>query len=237
MRKLFLTTITILVLSFNMVGQATPNYLVSASKYELACGDVIQAGTSVSIDTLVISCFQTLLLQDNATFRVGTVVWDKGPNATWTDEVVRFMYGDIGWPEGGPDPTKTIVEIPREDMDGNTYIDYRYDTDTDPEVIWETCMPTGIIGDPNVTMTYYELCPDITLGDEEYVLSPENEMLLECVIWNVNGIEMHRGKFSEIFNGDCGVGCLDYKFWNKLLLIEFRTPEGIRIRVKRIYVR
>ena len=52
---------------------------------------------------------------------------------------------------------------------------------------------------------------------------------------------MYRGKFSGIFNGDCGTACLQEQFWNKVLLIQFNTLDGngklLRINVKRIYVR
>lgn len=220
---------------------AVSNYLTDSPMHVLECGDVIQKGTTVTIDTLVLTCMQTLLLQDNSTLNVGHVIWFPDENSDWSDETARFMYGDVGWDEGQDFTGVTIDTIARQDMNGYAYNDYRLSTDVNPVVNFTNCRPTGIIGDPNVDINYTEWCPDITLGDEEFVVTPANERLLDCTIWNMNGIEMYTGPFDGIFHGNCGNECLDYLYWNKVLLIEFRTNDAngkpIRIRVKRIYVR
>lgn len=218
------------------------NYLVDSPRHVLQCGDVIQKGTTVTIDTLVLTCFQTLLLQDNAVLNVGHVEWYPDDNADWTSETARFMYGDVGWGETGRPTDESLIEIiQRADENGFEYQDERLITDVNPIVNFLECRPTGIIGDPNVDIEFTEYCPDITLGDEEFVVTPENELDLDCTIWSMTGQEMYKGVFSGIFNGSCGVGCLDEYYWNKVLLIEFRSPDAngnlIRIRVKRIYVR
>ena len=220
---------------------SSQNYLTSSSRHVLECGDVIKKGTTVSIDTLVLTCMQTLLLQDNSTLNIKHVVWFGDENSDWTSETARFMYGDVGWEENQDFTGVTIDTIPRSDINGFAYNDYRLSTDRDPIVNFTECRPTGIIGDPNVEIIYGEYCPDITLGDEEFVVSPENERDLDCTIWSMTGQEMYKGPFDGIFHGNCGNECLDYLYWNKVLLIEFRALDGngklVRIRVKRIYVR
>lgn len=240
MRKFILFVILWLV-SWMAFAQATPNYLVDSERHILQCGDVIKKGTTVTIDTLVMTCMQTLLLQDNSTLNIGHVEWFPDENSDWTDETARFMYGDVGWDENQDFTNVTIDTIYRQDMDGYAYMDYRLSTDTDPVVNFINCRPTGIIGDPNVFINWDEYCDDIVLGDEEFVVTPENELDLDCVIWNMLGQELFRGKFRDIFYGDCGTACLKELFWNKVLLIQFSTVDDngklLRVNVKRIYVR
>lgn len=220
-------------------AQVTPNYLQSTSKHVLNCGDVIEYGTTVNIDTLVLSCSQTLLLQDNSVLNVKKVIWFDDPSVARGDELVRLMYGDIGFRD-----TIAGVKIDtlyREDDYGYAYMDYRPSTDYNPVVNFLECRPTGIFGDLNVDINYSELCPDVILDDEQFVVTPENELNLDCTIWDMKGAQLYQGKFSGIFGGDCGVRCLKELFWNQVLLIEFRYQDGndklMRIRAKRIYVR
>lgn len=232
-------TITIMLL-LGVFTSSAQTYLTDSPRHVLECGDVIKKGSTVTIDTLVLTCMQTLLLQDNSTLNVKHVVWFGDENADWTSETARFMYGDVGWDEN-TDFSVGIDTIRRTDMNTFDYNDYRLTTDRNPVVNFTECRPTGIIGDPNVDIIFGEYCPDITLDDEEFVVSPENERDLDCTIWSMTGQEMYTGPFDGIFHGNCGAECLDYLYWNKVLLIEFRTLDGngklIRIRVKRIYVR
>lgn len=222
-------------LSMNAFAQAEPNYLKDSKRHYLECGDVVEKNSIVNIDTLVVSCSNVLLLQDNAILNVKTVVFELGANATLDDEIVRFVYGDVSW-DATHDPNAATVQIQRVDMDGYAYTDERYATDKDPVVNFLTCKPSGAFFDPNVQHTFTSQCHD-EIGDDEFVVDATTEMGLDCIIWSMTGQEMYRGKFSGIFGGSCGVKCLQEQFWNKVLLIEFALPDGQRIRTKRIYVR
>jgi len=251
----FIIFVVLWLLSWAMFAQAAdggdveteafPNYLTDSPRHVLQCGDIVQKGTTVTIDTLVITCMQTLLLQDNSTLNVGHVEWYKDENATWEEETARFMYGDVGWSQDDLDAIASGVKIDSIEryatFDDFLYYDKRLETDVDPVVNFLECRPTGIIGDPNVVINYSEYCDDITLDDDEVVVDAETELDLDCVIWDMNGRELHRGRFGDIFYGDCGVACLQELFWNKVLLIRFAsvTDEGkvLYVNVKRIYVR
>ena len=143
------------LMSWVMFAQATPNYLVDSERHVLECGDVIQKGSTVTIDTLVLTCMQTLLLQDNSTLNVNHVVWFPDADTDWKDENVRFMYGDVGW-DVLPDAGSVIDTIYQEDMNGYAYVDYRLSTDVNPIVNFNNCRPTGIIGHKNVDINWDE---------------------------------------------------------------------------------
>ncbi len=197
--------------------------------FTVMCGPEYIIRKDTTVNNLIFECNKTLLIQDNATLHVrGRIIGEQG----------RIVYGDKGWEPGfTPEPSQ-IDSLQQFDMDGYEYYDKRLKTDVNPRIIVdEGCVPQDLWVGPYVDIDQYEFCPDLTLGDGEWVIDREFEMNLDCIIWNMNGIEMYRGPFSGIFDGDCGPECLNYLYWNKVLLIQFTTENGERINVKRIYVR
>ena len=215
MRKLLL--FLLLILSFNFAS-AQDNLTVE-------CGvSQVPKDLKISIDNLIVDCSKSLLLQDNAVLTIKGEVIGEG---------LRMLYSDVG------DTIHTLdeqVKMNRTDIDGNPYIDYRMPNDVNPLVVFEKCMPYGIYVGEHVDVQYSSLCEE-TLGDGEVLGSIEDEMLLDCIIYNFSGQKLYEGKFSGIFNGGCGVKCLSEDYWNLLLLIQFQLDGGRKVNSKRIYVR
>jgi len=215
---------------------AQSNYIESADIHYLSCGDVVAKGSTVHVETLVIDCFTTILMQDNSVLTIGQVIFEPRAEADWTDEIFRVRYGDVGWDGDRPTDESLITKLPRTDRFDYQWEDERLVSDVNPKIVFLTCMPTGYWGDQYVDVEYTEYC-EIVLNDEEYVVSEEDELSLDCVIYDMKGAELYRGVFGGIFTGDCGYDCLNEEFYNQVLLIRFFTDAGIPISVKRIYLK
>ena len=193
---------------------------ISQTKVDLVCGYTVPYGQTVTIDTLNMSCAQTILVQDNSKLIIKNVVG--------TGEL-HFRYGDIY--EEVADRS-TLIELVQKDIDGNFYTDYRLPTDVNGQVTFECTPKLPVIVGDYVNVELGIPCEDYELVDDYPI---ENEQNLECIVFDFNGREIYRGVYSGLFRNDCGT-CIQDGLENKVLIIRFINGKN-SYTTKRLFYR
>lgn len=171
------------------------------------CGLIIKKGETVVVDSLIFSCGTTLLLQDDAKL----IIKEK----IISDKTVTFIHADAG-----RDTTKSrdyYEKLTKIDENGKIFYDYREPGSVNPQIIFEKCMPKDFVYsayidfDPNTPK-----CEDSTLSVPEVTYSNTDLAEYNCVVYDVLGREIYKGKYKDI-----------PKIYNKVLYIKVFLKDKI----------
>ena len=155
------------------------------------CGMTIKHDTTIEVDNLILNCNSTVLLQDNAILIInGEII---------NNEYLAFKYGDYTAANDTIKDRSQLVKLPRTDLDGNIFYDYRDSTAVNPVVIFNMCIPEDLdYGNYiNINLIDVPICSESNLAIKEHEYSDIELADKQCIIHNFLGQELYKGKFKD----------------------------------------